>query len=140
MYDNDDFFHGKDRSPLETDFRLLEEFDTSSGEDTGKMLQAGAKRVFKIKVKAHALAQAFGYLKQQLIEPVLIVCESNSLRKVITPAVYLLIKHRHEQDMKPSAAELEKFANKIIFTDGEKHDFSLSELYIDNIGWNLKRI
>jgi len=140
IYEGDQFFHGTDRTPLESDFRLVEELDKDSVEDTGKMLRAGAQRTFKLKVKSHSLIEAFDYFKNQLNGQCLIICESNSLRKVVKPAIYLLIKHENEQNMKPSAKELEKFADKIIYTTGENHDFCLEELKIESEGWSFKRL
>lgn len=138
IYEGDDFFHGKDRSPLETDFRLIEEFDDKSDEDTGKMLRSGAKRVFRLKVKSHALKKAFLYFTDQINENSLIVCESNSIRKILQPDLFLLIKNQEENEMKPSAKELEKFADKIILTDGKHHDFTVSQLGISNGKWVIE--
>lgn len=139
IYEGDDYFHGKNRNPLDSDYRLIEEFDHASNEDTAKMLRAGAKRAFKLKVKSEAILHAYVNLKELLTETCLIVCESNSLRKVVKPAVYLLIKHRDDEKMKPSAKELEKYADKIIYTNGEQHDFNLSEILIKNDKWFLER-
>ncbi len=139
IYEGDSFFHGKDRTPLDSDYRLIEEFDETSGEDTSKMLRAGAKRAFRLKVKSAAILEAFNAFRDLLTKPCLIVCESNSLRKVVKPAIYLLIKQQSDENMKPSAKELEKYADKIIYTDGESHDFDLSKILIkDTSGWAIR--
>lgn len=137
VYEGDDFFHGKDSTPLDTDYRLIEEFDRDLNEDTSKMLKAGATRAFKLKVKAVAVLPAFEYFKSLLSKPYLIVCESNSLRNVLKPAIYLLIKQKDGESMKPSAQKLEKYADKIIYTDGTKHDFDLGELVTDGKVWKI---
>ncbi len=139
IYEGDSFFHGKDRTPLDSEYRLIEEFDEELGEDTSKMLRAGAKRAFRLKVKSDAILEAFKAFKDLLKEPCLIVCESNSLRRVVKPAVYLLIKERSDENMKPSAKELEKYADKIIYTDGESHGFDLSNIVIKDINaWEIR--
>ncbi len=138
IYEGDDFFHGKDTKPLKSEYRLVEEFDIDSEEDTSKMLRAGARRAFKLKVKSEAILQAFATFKDLLTEPCLIVCESNSLRKVVKPAVYLLIKYKDDTNMKPSAKELEKHADKIVYTDGEKHNFGLKKVKIKKNTWCLE--
>jgi hypothetical protein len=139
VYEGDDFFHGKDRTPLDSDFRLIEEFDGGSDEDTSKMLRAGAKRAFRLKVKSDAILKAFNSFKDLLNEPCLIVCESNSLRKVSKPSVYLLIKQKSGGNMKPSSKELEKFADKIIYTNGVNHDFDLNNVLItEGSTWEIK--
>lgn len=139
IYEGDNFFHGKDRNPLDSDFRLIEEFDDFSDEDTSKMLRSGAKRVFRLKVKSSALDKAFFYFKTQLDRKYLIICESNSLRKILKPDVFILIKQKEAGEMKPSAKELEKYADKIVLTDGLTHDFSFEGLGIENGIWVIKK-
>lgn len=139
LYEGDNFFHGKDRNPLKGDYRIIEEFDNSGDEDTMRMLKAGAKQVYRIKVKSEFIENAFDNFLQQIPEGSFILCESNSLRKVIKPDVFLLIKHKNSNEIKPSAKELEPLADKIILTDGEKHDFNIENIGIENGKWLLKR-
>jgi len=40
-------------------------------------------------------------------------------------------------EMKPSARELEKFADKIIFTDGNNHNFDFKTLKFESSIWKL---
>ena len=137
IYEGDDFFHGKDKNPLKGKYRIIEEFDNKGGEDTMRMLKAGAKHVFRIKVKSNFLKDAFDELYQQIPENSFILCESNSLRKVLEPALFLMIKHKNLNEIKPSAKELEPLADKIIFTDGKKHNFDIRKIEIKNERWFL---
>jgi len=137
IYEGDNFFHGKDRTPLESDFRLIEEFEDNTDEDTAKMLRSGAKHVFRLKVKNTALEKAFYHFKKQLEDDYLIICESNSLREVFKPDIFILIKHKHNGEMKPSATKLEKYADKIVLTDGTEHDFSFTELRVKDGMWMI---
>jgi hypothetical protein len=131
-------FHGKDHNPLlNEDFRLIEEFNVSGPEDTSEMLRAGAKRSFRLKVKESHLHRAFIHFTNQIDKNSLIVCESNSLRKTALPDLYLLIKNKDDQNMKPSAAELEKYADRIIITDGTMHHFNIENLRIIDSKWQL---
>lgn len=139
LYEGDDFFHGKDRNPLTGNYRIIEEFDNRGSEDTMRMLKAGAKQVFRIKVKSEFIKNAFDELFQQIPENSFILCESNSLRNVLEPALFLMIKHKESNVIKPSAKKLEPLADKIIFTDGEKHDFNIDRITIENGQWMLKR-
>ncbi len=139
LYEGDDFFHGKDRNPLTGNYRIIEEFDQSGNEDTMRMLKSGAKQVFRIKVKSEFIKEAFEELYQQIPKNSFILCESNSLRKVLEPALFLMIKHKNSNEIKPSAKELEPLADKIIFTDGKKHDFDINNIMIENGQWSLKR-
>lgn len=142
IYPNDAFFHGKDRSPLlETEsFRIVEEHSTKGIEDTNRMLNAGAEKVYKIKVKSDYIAEAFLELEKNVSKKTLIICESNSLRKYITPALYLFVKELNSDIMKPSAKKMLKFADKIITTNGKKHNINLETLKVDNMTWIISKI
>lgn len=137
VYEGDNKFHGKSRNPLTGNFMLKEESSLISKEDTGKMLRAGAKRAFQLKVKSDALEEAFIDFTDKIKDNAIIICESNSLRKVIKPGLFLLIKHQNNNEMKPSAKELEKFADKIIYTDGKNHDLPLEAISFNKDGWNI---
>ena len=141
LYEGDSFFHGKDRKPLHENekFRITEEKDKSGDEDTSKMLRAGAKKVFKIKVKSQFINQAFAEINNRVGEGKAIICESNSLRKEVVPSVFLMIKSENSDKMKPSARKLQKFADKIIYTNGKIHNFELENLEFVNNSWNLRK-
>lgn len=130
----DNFFHGKDINPLKENepYRITEETYTGN-EDTQRMLTAGANRIFKIKVRQEYLSESFNYFKTKLNSDDFIICESNSLRYVVKPALFLFIKPSYFDEMKPSAIDLVKFADVIIPTDGKKHNFTVSRLKIDYI-------
>ncbi|NPA44770.1 MAG: hypothetical protein GXO49_04480 [Chlorobi bacterium] len=140
IYPNDTFFHGTDTNPLSADekFRLIEEKNANGNEDTNRMLKAGAKKVFKIKTKANYISYAYEELKNKINNNSLLICESNTLRKTVNPSIYLFVKEANSNDMKPSAKEVIKFANKIILTDGKNHDFNIEEICVKNNMWLLK--
>ena len=140
IYFNDDYFHGKDRIPLtkKENFRITEERNNIGNEDTNRMLNAGAKRVFKIKTKSNYIQEAFLNLILQIEGNTLIICESNSLRKYVIPASYIFIKEEGINEMKPTAKKMIKHADRIINTDGKSHDFDINNLKIINACWFLE--
>ncbi len=135
IYQGDDFFHGKDRHPLKGNYRIIKETETKGNEDTQRMLKAGASSVFRIKSKNEFLKEAFTEFYSQIPENSFIVCESNSLRNILNPSLFLLIKHINSNEMKPSAKKLAPLADKIIFSDGKKHDFDALRINIQNNKW-----
>ena len=137
LYDGDDFFHGKDMNPLKGNYRIVEETGNKGNEDTERMLQAGAKRVFKIKAKNEYLHNAFEDFYKRIPENSLLVCESNSLRNILKPALFLLIKHKNLEEMKPSAKKLEPWADKIIYSNGKNHDFDVKNIQVVDNEWIL---
>lgn len=142
IYPYDSFFHGKDRNPLakNENFRLIEEKNKEGIEDTNRMLNAGAKKVFKLKTKANFIFDGFNEITKVGNKRTLFICESNSLRKHVIPALYLFVKEKNNNEMKPSAQEVVKFADKIILTDGKKHNFSINEIFIEDFKWELKKL
>jgi len=137
IYEGDSYFHGKESNQLFSRYLLTEEFDFDSVEDTGKMLSAGAQRAFLLRSKSEYLSEAFSFFLSKLQNTDLIVCESNSLRKIVEPDIYLFIKDKANQNMKPSAVELEKFASKVVYTNGIEHDFEVQQLQIINKEWQI---
>ncbi len=138
IYEGDDFFHGKDRNPLKGNYRIIEETDKTGNEDSMKMLKAGAKKVFRIKAKNKFLKNAFIEFLKQIPNNSFIICESNSLRNIVKPTLFLMIKHKSKNDIKPSAKKLEHLTNKIIFTDEKKHDFDYKNIEIKNDKWIIR--
>lgn len=129
IYEGDSFFHGKDRTPLLSNYRITEFSNSNNNEDTSRMLKAGAERVFKIKSKNEYLGEAFDKLFNELnTSNKLIICESNSLRDFIIPNKFFLILGTNNTEIKPSAQRLLKFADKIIYSDGKKFDINIENI------------
>lgn len=140
IYPNDSFFHGKkDKTPLSGNYRITEETTQTGSEDTNRMLQAGANRVFRLKVKAPFIKEAFAVLQGIMgnKERFAWVCESNSLREVVQPGLFLLIAHKDSDKMKPSAKRLQYLADQVVYTNGKTHAFSLEQLVFQNNRWEL---
>jgi hypothetical protein len=79
---------------LESDYVLCEEYGTAIGKDTSKdtsqLLAAGAKRVFLLRSLKQALPVAFAAMREKTGDALLIV-ESNSLRTVMKPALFVML-------------------------------------------------
>ncbi len=138
IYEGDGYFHGKDKKTSFSEYLLTEEPNYDSIEDTGKMLRAGAQRAFLLRSKSEYLSDAFSFFLSNIKNTDFIVCESNSLRKIVEPDIYLFIKDQNNQTMKPSAIELEKFASKIVYTNGAEHNFEVEQLQIVNSEWIIR--
>jgi len=88
------------------DFCLTEEHETTSGKDTCRMRAAGAQHVFWLRVLKYALDSGVAALRAALPAGVPVVCESNSLRAVIEPDVFLIIKEKGSSNVKQTAADV----------------------------------
>ncbi len=134
-------YHGKNRNPLieNEKYRITQITTADNNSDSGKMLNAGAKYAFKIKTKSEFIDLAFAEMMKSVSNKNnLIVCESNSLREYIEPAIFLLILKKDSNEMKISAKKLKHLADKIILSDGKHHDFDAEQLYVKNNVWKLR--
>ncbi|MDR1147838.1 MAG: hypothetical protein LBK66_04335 [Spirochaetaceae bacterium] len=93
---------------IDSNFCLEEELSDSGSKDTTILRAAGADRVFWLRCLRTALAEGFAaFLEHSGDGPV--ICESNSLREVINPALFIMIRDSEGGKSKPSA---EKAAEK----------------------------
>gem|GEM_PF-191825 len=108
-------------SSLEGGFEVVEEAESSSGKDTSLLLAAGADRVFWVKARRGQLKEAMREIMPLMPEGCVIICESNSLRKVVKPGVFVMVK-TEAGVMKKSAAEVIGFAD-LVYENNLRDDF-----------------
>ncbi len=125
-------------SSLKGDYEITEETRTDTDKDTSRMLRAGAHKVYFLKVRYDRLEQGLKALLAVLPKHALAVCESNSIRKVIEPGLFLVIKNRAERQIKESCAEVIHFANKIIDFQDMSWNFSPERVRIGESGWFIR--
>ena len=106
---------------LEGRFDLREETGEDPEKDTARMLAAGAKQAYLLRALPKAMAEGFAHFLKQVPKNALIVCESNSLRKVIRPGVFLYAAgdKTEEGRAKPSARAVRHLADRVIFRGGK---------------------
>jgi len=138
IYEGDSFFHGKDKNPLTENYRIINEVDATTEEDTALMLKAGAQKVFRVKVKSNFIEQVFKELQDILPKNIVWICESNSLRLAVKPSLFIMITNQLNNNMKPSAEQLLPFADLIVVSDGKTFNFSENNLtYSETYGWKF---
>jgi hypothetical protein len=122
---------------IEGSFLLTEEEDRSGGKDTQRLLNSGARRVFWLRV-LHADLEAGARALLEAAGPgALVVCESNSLRRVVTPGVFLVFQHAGVPAVKQSAREVIAHADRIVRFDGRAFDFGPERIAVQNGQWKL---
>jgi hypothetical protein len=82
-----------------------------SEKDTAKMLKAGARKVFWLRSFRTSLKEAFTVFLGKIPSGSLIICESNSLAKLIKPACFIMLAHSRDYPEKPSTEGLITEAN-----------------------------
>ena len=111
-------------------YRIFQETDDSSCKDSSLFLQAGAEKVFYVQTKDVYLEEAFNLVAEQFdpVQPVIV--ESAGLRKTLEPAFYLFIQKNYE-DIKPAALEMQKLADKIVYSDSGQFSIDPSSITFD---------
>lgn len=122
---------------LDGDFCVTQETDDDSEKDTAKLLAAGAADVFWLRVLKSQLEQGITALLEVIGPDALIVCESNSLRHVVEPGLFLMVKTGDSRIWKSSANQVRKFADRIVVSDGSSFDFDIDNIELAEDKWTL---
>jgi molybdopterin-guanine dinucleotide biosynthesis protein A len=124
-------------SSLDGDFCITEETDSNSHKDTARLFAAGAKRVYWLRVMKQSLKEGLTALLDIIGPEAVSICESNSLRKVVEPGLFLMVRVRNSKSWKSSAQDVKEYADKIINTGPDGFDFDLDRIKLRDNKWAL---
>jgi len=124
-------------SSLEGDFCITEETGSTSGKDTARLMAAGASRVFWLRVMKAHLEEGITALLDIIGPDAVSVCESNSLRQVIEPALFLMVEGRHLKEWKSSARNVKEYADRIVTSNSDGFDFDIDRVKLANGKWTM---
>lgn len=123
---------------LEGDFCITEETDDVSNKDTCRMLAAGAEKVFWVRVLKSRLAEGIMALLKVIGSDQIMICESNSLRKIVEPGLFFLVRNAKTAKCKPSAQEVIEYVDDIVLFDGDQFDIDINSIKLINGRWTMK--
>jgi len=123
---------------FEGNYHLEEEHDPGPNKDTCRMLAAGAKKVFWLRVIKSHLKEGLDALQNFTGPNVITICESNSLRLVAEPGLFIIFRSDTDEPFKPSADEVCKYADRIVTFDGKGFDIDLDEIRIIDGRWTVE--
>jgi len=130
---------------LDGDFCITEETDSSSDKDTARLLAAGASQVFWLRVMKTHLKEGLTALLDIIGPDAVSTCESNSLRQVVEPGLFLIVKGREQEVWKLSAREVRNYADKIVVSGQGNHtgsplrfDFDLEQIKLSDKKWVIQ--
>jgi molybdopterin-guanine dinucleotide biosynthesis protein A len=123
---------------LDGDFYITEETDGNSKKDTARLLAAGAKRVFWLRILKKSLKEGLTALLDIIGPDAVTICESNSLRQVVEPGLFLMVKGQDLKTWKSSAREVKKYADRIVVTGPSGFDFDLDRIKLTDRKWTLQ--
>ncbi|RKY11389.1 MAG: hypothetical protein DRP65_04400 [Planctomycetota bacterium] len=125
-------------SSLEGHYEITAETDGKSDKDTCRMLAAGAKRVFWLRaLKAH-LEEGILALVDVVGNDAISVCESNSLRQVAEPGLFIMVKGDEDQEPKSSAVEVAGLADLKVGFDGTGFDIDMDGIGPADGRWSYR--
>lgn len=124
-------------SSLEGEYRITQEVTSDSGKDTGRLLAAGAARVYWLRVLRTHLRQGLAALLETVGRNTVMICESNSLRQVVEPGVFLIVERAEGRPWKDSAEQVKQDADRIVLACGQRVDPCLGRLQLAGAQWLL---
>jgi hypothetical protein len=118
---------------------VTRELDAGSGKDTSRLLRSGAREAWWLRVREEALADAAADLLSHVPAGWASVCESNRLRRVVEPGLFLQVCSASERTAKASARALASLADRIVVSDGASFDLDLERISLLDGQWALRR-
>lgn len=103
---------------LKSCFDIREENECGT-KDTMLLKKAGAENVFLIRAYKESIREALEAALKFVPENALILCESNSARLVIKPALFVMIQSSTVSSVKPTAKAVMEYADVILPQDEE---------------------
>jgi len=89
----------------EHQFSITEEREPNERTDSARFLAAGARRSLWVRTKQGELVTALPAFKKRIEEDEFVIVESNSLRRFMTPSIYLQVLDTSNPDFKVSAQQ-----------------------------------
>ena len=130
------YLHGKHKLVEPDEFLLQEEVYDGSVKDSQRYLKAGATQSFFLSVGEKALSDAFEMFLKTVGNSGIIIAESNVLREVAIPGVFIMIKGN--SSIKPQAKRFLELADKVVpAMDMVAFKKVVSELRFDETGWHF---
>ncbi len=99
---------------LSGDYDIRIEDGQNVTKDTVRLLHAGCARVYWIRSYKDSLQEAYAAFRSGIPQDSLILCESNSLRNIVVPRVFIMIKNTDGDQIKPTAREVMGLADFIL--------------------------
>ncbi|MGX7264262.1 hypothetical protein [Enterococcus crotali] len=110
---------------IDEGYELTEEKNCSGSKDTMQLLKAGCKKVFLLKVFHDHLLEGFLTFLQLVPRDTIIICESNSIREVVKPGLFIMMDN--QKGIKKTAAKVIDQADIILDRPELPETFSLTK-------------
>jgi molybdopterin-guanine dinucleotide biosynthesis protein A len=125
-------------SSLKGNYCLTEETGENPEKDTARLLAAGAEQVLWLRVMREHLAEGLAAVRERVGPDAVVVCESNSLRLVAEPDLFVIVREAASEEYKQSAADVRGLADREVLSDGSAFDLDLADLTLVDGRWGLR--
>lgn len=126
-------------SSLSRPWIVTREIDRESRKDSCRMLASGARRVYWLRVLRSELAGGAADLLAHIPPGWIGVCESTSLRQLVEPGLFLLVRGANGDGDKASARAVAHLADRVVVSDGRSFDLELDRISVVDGRWVLRR-
>jgi molybdopterin-guanine dinucleotide biosynthesis protein A len=118
-------------------FEILEEDGSRPGKDTARMLASGAREAYWLRCRADGVRAAVDALSLRLGPGTIVVAESNSLAGEACPDLFLMVRPAGSSAVKPTAAAVLPFAQRVVVSADHAFDLDLRHLSAIDGEWRL---
>lgn len=126
-------------SSFSGNYMITQEVCGPAEKDTVRMLNAGADRVFWLRVREAHLEQGILALLRLLNSQACIICESNSARMVLEPGLFLVLRKMNSTRIKKSCRLVMNHADRVIRSSGLGWDVSPTDFTFRNGVWRCRK-
>jgi len=138
LHQGDASYHGAMNLPMNEKFIIEKSIAQNKNKSTDRMMMAGASETFWVHSKEEFLNDALHQLLPIIDKTSYIVCESNSLRKIAEPDVFIMIRNL-KSEIKSSVKDILKLADFTIeFNGNEFLNLDLEKVFIEKGKWVYK--
>jgi molybdopterin-guanine dinucleotide biosynthesis protein A len=124
-------------SSMDGEYRITEESARNSDKDTARLLAAGADRVYWLRVMHAHLRQGLAALLETVGRDAVMICESNSLRQIVEPGLFLMVESASPKPWKRSAQQVRHHADCIVRSHGKRFDLDWDRIRLAGTRWLL---
>jgi hypothetical protein len=126
---------------LEGNYSITEENDClqsvvgvagKSGKDTARMAEAGAKKVYWLRVLKGHLKEGIEKILSSVDNNGLIVCESNSLRLIVEPGLFFITMEKLSGPVKASCSAVMDKADRIVMLNSRETEKCINHIQFKN--------
>ena len=107
-------FHGHDVTVFTDKIRIEKEIRSDGNKDSMRFLKAGAVTSWYIQTEDAFLPETFPEIHRVIKEAKWVICESNSLRNFIRPALFIMVEGKMNQPDRKENPELIKMADVVV--------------------------